>query len=184
MKVLSILLYLTSFFSLALSADQSTYMGCQWIIPERFEKISGSDFVYRNQVDEACIESWSPASILFTTYDGTNIAYYAELNRSGETQVLLLRHKTHDSNFTFYSTYFRDNHFGKASFLDELLIVSEEEGQAIALSGLQKPEVQHMTSGCPLQQQAPVAHFDIFELFKKGELDLINSNQDIQILVP
>ncbi|SEA79353.1 hypothetical protein [Alkalimonas amylolytica] len=183
MKVLRTLLYLTSFYSLGLVAEPPTFMGCQWIIPERFEKISGSDIVYRNQVNEVCIESWSPASILFTTYDGENIAYYSELNRSGEAQVLFLRHKAQDSNYTFYSTYFRENHFGKASFLDELLIVSEAEGQVIALSGLQKPEVEHLTSGCSIQQQAPMAHYDIFELFKKGELDLIHSNQDIQILV-
>ncbi|MEE2000947.1 hypothetical protein QWY20_05735 [Alkalimonas sp. MEB108] len=181
MKVLRALLYIALSFSLGLSAEERNYMGCPWLIPERFVKIAENE--YRNQNDDSCINSWSPASILFTTYDGENTAYYVELNRSEDTQVLLLRHKAQNSNFNIYSLFIKEMHFERASFLDELLIVSEEEGQAIALSGLQKPEVEHLTRGCPIQQQASMVHYDIFELFKKGELDLIQSNQDIQILV-
>lgn len=182
MRFFKHILYLVSALSVGtgFAAENNLYGGCDWVIPARFVKIAENE--YRNQNGDSCINSWSPASILFTTYDGENAAYYAELNRSGEMQVLLLRHKTQDNNFTFYSTYFKGNHFGKASFLDELLIVSEEVGQAIVLSGLQNAEVEQLTSGCSIQQQVPVAHFDIFELFKKGELDLIHSNQDIQIL--
>lgn len=161
-------------------AQSHVYMGCEWLIPTGFLKVSDSE--YRNQIDEDYISDWSPASILFTEKSDGEVDYYSELNSTNNNQVVLLEHKPDVTDeFQYYSFFIKQLHFGEPAFLEELMI--SRENKSIVFSGLQKAEAQEMIGGClPL---LPIeTHYDALNNFKHGNLDIIRSDERVSVLVP
>ena len=164
----------------ACKAASQDYMGCDWRIPAGYDQIA--EFEYSNRIDEDDLENWVPASIMFTTYSGSEQEYYRNISQNGDSDVLLLSHATQPGGgFQYISSFVREDSFDTTIMVATLRIIKDDK--MLAMSGVSKDDAIAITSGCAEFSQIE-KHYDVQQQVISGYADFLKSSHGMQVLVP
>lgn len=172
----SVFLLTALFIASACSAESEKHLGCDWVIPTEFHKVYEG---YYSNLDEGVdLEKLQLGTISFIAYSPSKQDNHSDT----DNDMLELAHKSQPTDtYKYISLFVRSHRLGRTNMLAQLLIIKNDK--AIQMIGLIKDDAITLTSGCAELSQVE-QHYDVLEQVKNGFSDFLNSEHDMDVLVP